>query len=411
MGPTARTLIPSITSPFVTSELVSLSHPARRPVPARRGTLAERFDPRDNSIAFLRLMLALSVVLVHALALGWQEFALLGGTFVGDLAVDGFFVVSGFLVTRSALGLPTLRRFAWHRFLRIMPGFWASLVLTAVVAAPLVAWLQGLPATRAFTGPDPAHHFVLRNASLFIQQWGVGGLRGGPTGQEEAMNGALWTLFYEAVCYGIVAVLVAVGIVRGRRGSHGPQLTHALPLAMTGAVWLLYAAHSAGLLPVGPEYLGRFVLLFLLGALGHLFADRIRFTALYLLPAAAVALGSMFAFGDYRPTGALAFAYLLLWATVALPVRWTSAADISYGLYVYHWPIQLVLLSAGAMHLGRLGFTVLSLLVVGAFAIASWHFLEAPALRCKNARWINGLGRRASTPGPVEQRQPAMIGS
>ena len=372
-------------------------HRFRSPRPTGR-SLSDRFDPRDNSIGALRLLLAGTVVVVHAQALGWQESPLIGRTFIGDLAVDGFFVVSGFLVTRSATTLPTLRRFTWHRLLRIMPGFWAALALTALVAAPLLAVLQGLPASRAFAGPDGAHHYLLRNSLLFTQQWSIAGLRAGPTGHEQAMNGSLWTLFYEVLCYGLVAVLVAVGVIRRRGGSHGSQPSHVLPLAATAGVWAVYMAHSLGVLP-GPEFLVRFLLMFLLGGLGHLFANRIRFTAYLLVPAAALALASMFRLDDYRCVGAVPFAYLLLWACVALPVRWASETDLSYGLYVFHWPVQTVLIAAGGTQFGRVGFTVLALITVTFLALASWHLLEAPALRFKHARWIDhpglllGLGR------------------
>jgi len=359
---------------------------ARSPGPR---TLEDRFDPRNNSIAVLRMLLAGTVVLVHAQALGWQESPLIGRTFTGDLAVDGFFVVSGFLVTRSATTLPTLRRFTWHRLLRIMPGFWAALALTALVAAPLLALFQGLPVSRAFSGPDAAHRYVLRNSMLFTQQWSIGGLRGGPTGHEQAMNGSLWTLFYEALCYGLVAVLVAVGVIRRRGGSHKSRPSHVLPLATAAGVWAVYAAHSAGLLP-GPEFVVRFLLMFLLGGLGHLFASRISFSPYLLVPATALLLVSTFRFDDYRSLGAVPFAYLLLWACVALPVRWASTTDLSYGLYVFHWPVQMVLIAAGLADLGRVGFTVISLITVGLLALASWHVLEAPALRHKNARWVDG---------------------
>jgi peptidoglycan/LPS O-acetylase OafA/YrhL len=123
-------------------------------------SLAQRFDPRSNSLSVLRLGLAALVAIVHASAVGWDRQPGIGKTSFGELAVDGFFVVSGFLVVRSALRLPTLRRYVWHRALRIMPGFWASLVVVAFVAAPLVAWLRGRSLAMVFSGPESAFGYV-----------------------------------------------------------------------------------------------------------------------------------------------------------------------------------------------------------------------------------------------------------
>lgn len=120
-----------------------------------RPTLSDRFDPRRNSLAMMRLGLAATVAVVHAQAIGWGDQPAVGSTAVGDLAVDAFFVISGFLVTRSATRLPTLRRFVWHRALRILPGFWVCLLVVALVAAPVMAWLQGRAPHSVLTGSSP----------------------------------------------------------------------------------------------------------------------------------------------------------------------------------------------------------------------------------------------------------------
>src|SRR3712207_2064302 len=83
----------------------------------RAVTLAEVFDPRSNSLAMMRLGLALAVAVVHALGTGYGAELHLGRTDLGEPAVDAFFVLSGFLVTRSFLTVGSVGRYAWHRFL------------------------------------------------------------------------------------------------------------------------------------------------------------------------------------------------------------------------------------------------------------------------------------------------------
>ena len=106
----------------------------------RGGTLVARFHPDHNSMNAVRLGLALSVIVGHAWPLSgssWEP--AFGDAGLGHVAVGGFFAISGFLITRSRWRT-TPGRFAWARVLRIYPGLWACLVVTAVGFAPL-AWL------------------------------------------------------------------------------------------------------------------------------------------------------------------------------------------------------------------------------------------------------------------------------
>ena len=102
--------------------------------------LADAFADRGNALGTVRLALAATVVLSHAfLVLGEaSELTQLAGAW----AVNGFFALSGYLITRSRLRLP-LGRYLWHRALRILPAFWTVLVAVALVAAPLATLLNG----------------------------------------------------------------------------------------------------------------------------------------------------------------------------------------------------------------------------------------------------------------------------
>src|ERR1043165_3606051 len=91
--------------------------------------------PRGNSFTFLRLAFALAVVFSHSFTLGGfgdDPLARFSGghTRIGEVAVLCFFVVSGFLITGSALRQPSIGQFALNRAARILPGFWAVQLLT-----------------------------------------------------------------------------------------------------------------------------------------------------------------------------------------------------------------------------------------------------------------------------------------
>ncbi|MFR9780847.1 hypothetical protein ACL02O_33020, partial [Micromonospora sp. MS34] len=84
-----------------------------------RPTLASAFLSADNSFGFLRLMFAFAVLVSHSLPIGFGAEDPGGGltngqTALGEIGILGFFVISGFLITRSGARVPVLR-YLWHR--------------------------------------------------------------------------------------------------------------------------------------------------------------------------------------------------------------------------------------------------------------------------------------------------------
>ena len=100
-------------------------------------------NPQRNDINALRLLFAIMVIVGHGSHLGFGKSApTLGSIAVHAVAVDGFFVMSGYLITQSWLANPLLGGFLLRRAARIYPAFWACLIFTAGIAVPALAWLQ-----------------------------------------------------------------------------------------------------------------------------------------------------------------------------------------------------------------------------------------------------------------------------
>lgn len=361
------------------------------PAPHRAARLAEAFDPRRNALAALRLAFAALVAVTHAWAVGFGHQPSIGKTHISAMAVDGFFVLSGFLVARSWLRLGSFRRYTWHRFLRIMPGFWVCLLVTAAVVAPIAAVLAGQAAGSVLTGEEPAWRYVVVNSLLPIVQFGIGDVPDPLGGGPAVFDGALWTLAYEAFCYGVLALVGVVGVL-GR-----PRLL----LGLAGVVWLLAAAESADLLPVdvpvfANDELTRFLLMFLLGAAAHLYAHRIVVHWGLAVAATSSVLAALLVLEEYQLLGGLGFAYLCMYAAVRLPLMGNPRWDLSYGLYVYHWPVYLLLALSGATVLGEWVFAALGVTLALGLAVLSWVFVEGPALRLKDAAWVERSPLRRS---------------
>ncbi|OZM81464.1 acyltransferase [Pseudonocardia sp. MH-G8] len=346
--------------------------------------LQERFDPRRNAFDLLRLSFALLVAVGHGIANHTGDQPRIGLSTIGDFGLDGFFVLSGFLVTRSWCTLTSFPRFAWHRFLRIMPGFWVCLLVVAFVAAPVAALLQGMSPLQAVTGTPSAWRYVLENAGLLILQYDIAGILAA-TPHGVSFNGALWTLALEAFCYAVVGVLGALGLLRSR-----PVLVP----AAAAVLLVLTALQEAGVPVLLDERVIRLVLVFLLGATAYLYASRIPLRRDLAAAAAGLFLVSLALFDDFRVLGAVPLAYLILWAGTCFPWPWSMRTDLSYGVYVYHWPLQqvLVLTALGDAPTGVFVPVTIALTVLP--AAASWYLVERPALRHKNSSLPDRIAAR-----------------
>ncbi|OHV20475.1 acyltransferase [Parafrankia soli] len=359
-------------------------------------TLGQAFDPRHNNLNALRLVLAATVLVSHSWGFVRDEDdplgKLTGGPEAGEVAVDGFFLLSGFLITRSRQRARSTGRFLWHRLLRILPGFWVCLAVTAVILGPLL-WLleRDTLAGYPWTGADSALTYVAANALLRMHQFNIGDLNGGG-----ALDGSLHTLFFEALCYLMIGILGAVGLLSRRR---------AAVLGLAVACWVLAAADAvSGADRLADAYALRFASMFLVGAVMFLYADRIPLNRPLLAASCCLLAIALAAPATYLPLAPAPLAYFLLWAgTGRRLMRVGSRRDLSYGIYVYSWPLQLLLLELGVGDDSVTVNIVASIGLSGAVAVASWHLVESPALALKSAAapsWLGGfLSRPAARPG------------
>jgi len=389
-------------------------------------TVGGSFSGRKNSLNFLRLVLALMVVYSHAAEVGWLGYrdVVINGTSLGTIAVYGFFGISGFLIagsaTRNGFG-----RYLWQRFLRIFPGFWVCLIVTAFVFG-VIAWARHpLPHCEVPCYLDMKRgpfSYVYRNALLEINQYtvarrGVGAYLG---------NGSLWTLFFEFLCYLFLALLAAAGLLRHRIWA----------LAITVALWATVFVIT--LTPALDRRFGlgshwtelnfaKFSIIFMVGALIFLYREHIPDSGWIALACAALFIVGMW----LLPTGGKApaftftasdllaplIAYPMLWLGIHLPLQKVgSRNDYSYGVYIYAYPLTQLLVLWNAERFGYVPFMLLTVLLTVPFAVASWWLIEKRALSLKKldvkgttARMLGAKGKtsRSQDPGVGDAVPPA----
>ena len=334
-------------------------------------TLRVALDERRNSLNALRLFLALLVIVSHApLAGGFGDPPVIGGLELGGWAVGGFFVISGWLITGSRMRLD-MAQFLWRRVLRIYPAFLVALAAVAVVFAPL-AVLIGTGVYR----PRAAAEYVYTNATLYITHPTIPGSLGDAP-YTSHWNLSLWTLQWEFLCYLAIGVLLSFRWVRRR-----PWVV----LAAFVVIAVPFAATQLAGMSLGPGYSqgSRLASSFLVGAIAYFYADRIPATRPWAIGAVAI-LVIITALGGMRGFGAIPLGFLVLWLGAVLPLEKVGRTnDISYGVYIYAFPVSLLLAVIGAPSLGLVAFTLLSIALVLPFAALSWFVVERPALRLKS---------------------------
>jgi peptidoglycan/LPS O-acetylase OafA/YrhL len=321
------------------------------------------------------------VLLSHTFALGGFGYDPLGRfsdrrISLGTFAVYGFFVLSGYLIAKSYSTLSGPVRYLWHRALRILPAFWVCLVLTSCVLGPVAYALDHHSVLPYFQNTvDGPFQYLHANYALFIANHGIGGVFA-HNPLPLTFNDSLWTLEAEARCYLAVAILGMLGILRRAR--------LLLPL-LTVALWALAVAGpnlpDNQLIP-HPSYVPLY-LYFAIGATLYLYRGYLTLRFPLFLGALILAVLA-FKVGPVPLLLPAALSYALFYLAARLPFdHFDRRMDLSYGLYIYAFPIQQTLALAGLNHYGVIPFLVGSLLVSVALAYLSWHLIEAPSLRLK----------------------------
>ena len=341
-----------------------------------------------NSLNFLRLAMALLVVVSHSITLGGFGIEnIVGNQSLGDLAVDGFFAISGFLICGSAVRhierngkVLGLVRYFWDRVLRIFPAFWLCLILTAGIFG-VIGWMANHRSLAGYwSHPLGPLHYLAGSFLLKMKTYQISGTPS-HVPHPRAWDGSLWTLYWEFLCYIGIAALGAIGLL----------LRRATVLGIFAAVWcteIVLFFHPSALASI--QLATRFGSIFLVGALMYLYRDRVPDSGhlavgFVLLACVGVAVGHPSSHVADWLTGPM-LVYPVLWLGAHLPFRALgSTNDISYGVYIYAYPIGQLLALAGVQRFGYFPFMLATVIGTLPLAAASWWGLEKWALKAR--RW------------------------
>lgn len=328
---------------------------------------------RANNFDLIRFLLAAIVVLFHAHVLSQnQRLAFLSRVLSPDVAVKGFFVVSGYLIFRSWDGSKGLVDYASKRARRIYPAYAAVVLGCALFGAVVtnlslrryfsVLWLRYVGANLVFLN--------------FLAPTLPGVFTGNP---EATVNGALWTLKIEVMFYAVVPI---VAWLIHRYG--------AVPVAVS--IYVASVGYSLGMLHLA-DTTGRHIFstlahqlpgqlsFFMTGALLYHKEDALR---RWLLPGAVVSIillvvGAAGIDSVLRP---VLLGLTVIYFAIGFPYagNFGRFGDFSYGIYIIHFPVLQWLVSQGSFQASPFATLLLACVAILGAAFVSWRYVERPFL-------------------------------
>ncbi|MFT6247890.1 MAG: peptidoglycan/LPS O-acetylase OafA/YrhL [Cognaticolwellia sp.] len=345
-------------------------------------------ESRDNNFNLIRFVAAFGVLFSHSfsLALGSSEtepFKQLFGMSFGQIAVDIFFISSGFLIANSLFVKKNLANFLWARFLRIYPGLFAAVIFCVFFVG---LYFTSYPVEQYLMNPQ-IYIFIAKNTVLFF------GEEAGLPGVFESLpwsgivNGSLWTLPFEVRAYCLLVVFSIV-IHRLNTWSKGLLSERLLYLLIPLLCMTIYIAnYFYTFLPI--SYLAsedfRLYSLFFVGTACYIFRDylllskRLFYAVLFFLLMSAMHTDLFFIV--YNVT-----IFYVIFYIAYIPKgrvrKFNQYGDYSYGIYIYAWPVQqsVVALMPG---INVLELCIYSFAITLLLSYLSWHCIEKKALKLK----------------------------
>ncbi len=348
---------------------------------------------RSNNFDFLRFLGASLVIYGHAYPLSGR------GTFdhiqlwtrglfpTAHMGVAIFFVISGFLIAQSLARSPSVSNYVWKRCLRIFPGLIVAALLTVFFVGPI---LTDLPLNKYFTAKDTYKYLTVIKLYPPYPDTLPGVFE---QATNRSVNGSLWTLAYEFSCY---FALLAVSLVIAAR-IRGKVILGAF-LAVWASFLLWYPVLSASTYRLPFFHLKLFNLIdfgmyFVAGSAAYHFKDYILYKGYIALTFFLIWMGSYLLAESLIAVPLtcvvwaryLAVPYLVLYLSfLSGPLnQFGRYGDLSYGLYIYAFPIQRIVVEKIGETAPIEEIIFLSFLFTLPFAWLSWSFIEKPCLKYK----------------------------
>ena len=297
------------------------------------------FNFKSNAFDFIRLIFAIVVVIYHStlyydgvITPSWAYYPISGWKFnethLGEIAVHGFFAISGFLITASMMRSASIQEFFYKRLVRLFPGFLAAIFLTAFVFAPIIGLINGNIKVNDFAN---LKELFLQSCRYFFRNFFFETpITNIPIVHQWELNGSLWTLLVDFRTYTAIAFLSLIGwLQKPKFILIGTIIANLCYFLLTKVEWMRNDFDKV-------FYDFRFfslILYFFVGAVFYLYINKIKWTwSLFLLSVLGLAIGAVFNIGGLLFPVCIAYCVLFLSQVITVKNLSKKIGDFSYGV-------------------------------------------------------------------------------
>ena len=340
---------------------------------------------------FLRIFLAVSVLATHSFLIAQgniHQFESKPYTLLYWVILPLFFALSGFLITGSAMRLK-LKDFLINRGIRIVPALAVDICIAALIIGPI---FTTFPLRQYFTSYEFYAYFA--NITGIIHYILPGVFEQNPF--PATVNGSLWTVPFEIGCYVIMSLFIITGVLKSKGKALSATIVTTAYIVVSYSPSFHVLDHLGTRLHTLMDHFfadrGNFLYsYFMVGSMFYLFRYKIPFHPGVLVLCLATFL--LFAYGwfDFLPdlTRKLSMMPFVIYILVYVgmvkipPLPIYRHGDYSYGVYLYGYPIQQVIVMLFPSVTSPYLHFAISLPLVMLVAMFSWHCIEKPILRVR----------------------------
>ena len=329
---------------------------------------------KGNCFDFMRYFFAISLIIVHFCTLtNTEQFWIV----TGKLRVKAFFIMSGFLVFYSYIKRENLKDYIEKRIRRILPPY-LLVVILCVVLGLFITNLSKLD----YIISKETYKYLLANFSFlnFIQPTLPGVFESNPI---SAVNGSLWTMKVEVMFY--VSVPIILYLLKRYRKLFIMISIFVFALLYDFCFTTLYEQTNNEMYLLIRKQIGSQLMYFYSGTFILLYFDKFIKYLKYFFSIAVIIYfyqNSNVLFSILEP---LAFATILI--GVAYNLKYLNFLrkydNISYGMYLYHYPIIQTIIYYNIQNLNIYLAFFLTFILTILVSILSWKYVEKPIINKK----------------------------
>lgn len=331
-------------------------------------------DFRKNNFDLIRLLLSLTVFLVHSYQLSLKpELKIITSFLNSEVAINSFFIISGFLISLSYERSKSTIDYITKRIRRIYPAYFFVVVLCAIMAAAL----SEMPPSRYFSA-DLIKYLLANLSFLNLLHPELPGVF--TDNHVTAVNGALWSIRFEVTFYLLIPIIGAFFHLRSK---------HLGFLLIFICIFLSYVFLDFISSRLNNEALSLLafhlpvqLLCFMCGAFLFHYFDFFEknFLRAFLVSVICYVINKYLNIPLLTPIFLSVICIFIACNFIYLG-NFGKFGDLSYGVYLWHFPVLQTLISLKMFDSNPYIFLLAATIIVLVLAFLSWHIIEKPFLK------------------------------